>query len=143
MSVTTSIELTVGPPVAWSVLSDLGSLGSWMSNHVGYVGAVPESLRPGIEYTERIKVLGLPHDVRWTVNGFDEGLRIAQEGRGPMGILIDAEYTIEPITNGARLTVSQTFSGAALPAIRGQLECEVKQVQESSLARFKDLIEVG
>lgn len=141
MSVTTSIDLKADPTAVWAVLSDLGNLGSWVSNHAGYVGAAPQSLAPGTEYTERIRVLGMPNDVAWTVSGLDEGRRIAQEGRGPMGISIDAEYIVEPTDEGSRLTVSQAFSGAALFAVKGQLEREVKGAQENSLAKLREIVE--
>jgi hypothetical protein len=141
VSITTSIDLKADPPAVWAVLSDLGKLGAWVSNHAGYVGAVPESLVPGTEYTERVLVLGMPNDVTWTVNAVDEGRRIAQEGRGPMGISIDSEYTVEPISEGSRFTVSQAFSGAALFAVKSQLEREVKNAQESSLAKLRGLVE--
>jgi hypothetical protein len=141
VSVTTSIELKADTPAVWAVLSDLGNLGAWVANHAGYVGAAPEALATGTEYTERIKVLGMPNDVKWTVSGLDEGRRIAQEGRGPMGISIDAEYLLEPTADGSKLTVSQAFSGAALFAVKGQLEREVKGAQESSLAKLKGLLE--
>jgi carbon monoxide dehydrogenase subunit G len=141
VSVTTSIDLQADPTAVWAVLSDLGNLGSWVSNHAGYVGAAPGALAPGTEYTERIRVLGMPNDVAWTVSALEDGRRIAQEGRGPMGISIDAEYTVEPAGDGSRLTVSQTFSGAALFAVKGQLEREVKGAQESSLAKLRELVE--
>lgn len=141
MSVTTSIEFKAEASAVWAVLSDLGNLGSWMSNHAGYVGAAPEVLAAGTEYTERIRVLGMPNDVAWTVSALDEGRRIAQEGRGPMGISIDAEYVLEPTDDGSRLTVSQTFSGAALFAVKGQLEREVKGAQETSLEKLRELVE--
>lgn len=141
MSVTTSIEVKADASAVWAVLSDLANLGSWVSNHAGYVGAAPESLAPGTEYTERLRVLGMPQDVRWTVADLAEGSRIVQEGKGPMGISIDAEYTVEPAGDGARLTVSQAFSGAALFAVKSQLEREVKAAQESSLAKLRELVE--
>ena len=141
MSVTTSIDLKADAPAVWAVLSDLSNQGSWVSNHTGYVGAAPESLVAGTEYTQRIRVLGMPNDVAWTVSAIDEGSRIAQEGRGPMGISIDAEYTVEATAEGSRLTVSQAFSGAALFAVKGQLEREVKGAQESSLAKLRALVE--
>jgi hypothetical protein len=141
VSVTTSIELKADAPAVWAVLSDLGNLGAWVSNHAGYVGAAPTTLAAGTEYTERIRVMGMPSDVAWTVSGLDEGRRLAQEGRGPMGIGIDAEYTVEPTADGSRLTVSQSFSGGALFAVKSQLEREVKTAQESSLARLRELVE--
>lgn len=143
MSVTTSIDLKADAPAVWAVLSDLGNLGAWVSNHAGYVGAAPESPAPGTEYTERIRVMGMPSDVTWTVSDLDEGRRIAQEGRGPMGIGIDAEYIVEPTEDGSRLTVSQSFSGAALFAVKSKLEREVKAAQEASLGKLRTLVEAG
>lgn len=143
MSVTTSIDLKAEARTVWAALSDLGKLGTWMSGHVGYVGAAPAALVPGTEYTERIRVLGMPNDVTWTVSTVDEGSRIAQEGRGPMGISIDSEYTVEPTPEGSRLTISQAFSGAVLFAVKSQLEREVKNAQESSLAKLRELVETA
>jgi hypothetical protein len=141
VSVTTSIDLKVGASAVWAVLSDLGNLGAWVSNHTGYVGAAPASLAPGTEYTEKIRVLGMPQDVRWIISDVAEGSRILQEGKGPMGISIDSEYTVEPSGDGSRLTVTQAFSGAALFAVKGQLEREVKAAQESSLGKLRELLE--
>ena len=141
MSVTTSIELVADAPAVWGRLVDLANMGTWVASHAGFVGGAPQSVAPGTEYTERIKVLGMPNDVRWTISTLEDGRRFAQEGRGPMGISIDAEYLVEPIADGSRLTISQGFSGGALFAVKGQLEREVKGAQESSLAKFKELVE--
>jgi hypothetical protein len=141
VSVTTSIELVADAPAVWGRLVDLANMGTWVASHAGFVGGAPQSVAPGTEYTERIKVLGMPNDVRWTISTLEDGRRFAQEGRGPMGISIDAEYLVEPTTDGSRLTISQGFSGGALFAVKGQLEREVKGAQESSLAKFKELVE--
>ena len=141
VSVTTSIDLAADAPAVWGRLVDLASMGTWVASHAGFVGGAPQSVAPGTEYTERIKVLGMPNDVRWTISTLEDGRRFAQEGRGPMGISIDAEYLVEPTTDGSRLTISQGFSGGALFAVKGQLEREVKGAQESSLAKFKELVE--
>lgn len=143
MSVKTSIDLKADVPAVWAKLLDLENQGTWVASHAGFVGGAPSALTPGAEYTERVKVLGMPNDVTWTINVVEEGRRLAQEGKGPMGITIDAEYNVEPTSDGVRLTISQGFSGAALFAVKGQLEREVKATQESSLAKFKELVEVA
>jgi hypothetical protein len=143
MSVTTSIDLKADASAVWAVLSELGNLGAWVSNHAGYVGGAPQSPTPGTEYIERIRVMGMPSDVAWTISDLEEGRRIAQRGRGPMGIGIDAEYLIERTEDGSRFTVSQSFFGAALFAVKSQLEREVKAAQESSLNRLRELVETS
>ena len=141
MSVTTSMDLKADTSAVWARLVDLEHMGDWVVSHAGFVGAAPQGAAPGTEYTERIRVLGMPNDVRWTVSGLDDGRRLAQEGKGPMGISIDAEYTVEPTDDGCRVSLTQGFSGAAVFAVKGQLEREVKATQENSLVKLKQLVE--
>lgn len=141
MSVTTSVDLKAEPSAVWSVLSDLGGLGNWITNHAGFVGAAPGRAASGVEYTEKLRVLGMPSEVRWTIAGVDDGRSITQEGKGPMGISIDGHYALEPANGGTRLTVSQSFSGATIFAVKGQLEREVKTVQEASLEKLRAMVE--
>ena len=72
-----------------------------------------------------------------------EELWIVQDGKGPMGISIRGEYTVESSGPGSRVVLEQTFSGATVFAIKGQLEREVKSIQEASLARLRDVVAPG
>ena len=141
MSVTTSVDVSADPAAVWAVIAAPASLGTWVTSHVGFVGTAPEDLDEGTEYTERIKVMGMPNDVHWTVTQVEQGRRFVQEAQGPMGIRIAGEYSVETLDSGARVTVAQTFSGPALFAVKGQLERDVKAAQEASLAKLKGLIE--
>jgi carbon monoxide dehydrogenase subunit G len=140
MTVTSQIELPADPSAVWAVLSDPHRLGDWLSSHIGFSTDVPESAGEGTEYVEKIRVLGMPNEVRWVVTSVEEGRRIVQEGKGPMGISIRGEYTLEPMGEGTRLILSQSFSGATVFAIKGQLEREVQKMLDESLAKLSELL---
>lgn len=143
MGVTSQIDVKAEPASVWAVLSNTAGLGDWVTNHLGFSGAVPPGLQPGVEYTEKLRVLGMPNEVRWTVAEVADGHRIVQKGKGPMGISIDGEYTVEPTDGGARVRLAQSFSGAAVFAIKGQLEREVKEIQVASLEKLRGIVEPG
>lgn len=140
MTVTSQIELPADPAAVWAVLSDLNRLGDWLTNHIGFSGEVPTEADEGIEYVEKVRVLGMPNEVRWVVTVAEEGRRIVQEGKGPMGVGIRGEYTLEPVGEGTRLVLSQSFSGATVFAIKGQLEQEVQKMLEESLVKLRELL---
>ncbi len=140
MSVTSQLDISAEPAAVWAVLTDLAGLGSWQTNHLGFTGPAPEALRAGVEYTERLSVLGMPNEVRWTVTEVEEGHRVVQKGKGPMGISIDGEYMVRPEGDGTRVTLTQSFSGATVFAIKGQLEREVQKIQQDSLRKLAGLL---
>lgn len=143
MTVTSQVEIAADTATVWAVLSDLSRLGEWSTSHLGFTGGTPEGADQGSEYTERLRVLGMPNEVRWVVSTLEDGRRIVQDGKGPMGISIRGEYTVEPSGPGSRVVLEQTFSGATVFAIKGQLEREVKSIQEASLARLRDVVAPG
>lgn len=143
MTVTSQVEIAADTATVWAVLSDLSRLGEWSTSHLGFTGGAPEGAEQGSEYTERLRVLGMPNEVRWVVSTLEAGHRIVQDGKGPMGISIRGEYTVESSGPGSRVVLEQTFSGATVFAIKGQLEREVKSIQEASLARLRDVVAPG
>lgn len=138
MSVTSSAEVPAQVPAVWAVLSNPSELATWVTNHVSLVGDAPTSLAEGSEYTERMKVMGMPNDIHWTVTELDPDHRVVVQANGPMGIKIQGEYTVESAAEGSRVTLAQSFSGAALFAVKSQLEREVKGVQEASLEKLRE-----
>ncbi|MEJ2578087.1 MAG: SRPBCC family protein [Kineosporiaceae bacterium] len=143
MSVTSRIEVAADPAAVWAVVSDLTRLGEWSPSHLGLTGPAPSPVVEGSEYTEKLRVLGMPNEIRWTVSTLEPGRRIVQDGQGPMGISVHGEYIVEASGDGAVVTLEQSFSGATLVAIRGQLEREVQGIQDTALERLRELLTAG
>jgi acetyl-CoA C-acetyltransferase len=143
MSVTSQVDIGADAPSVWTVLSDLSRLGEWSTSHLGFAGEAPATMAVGTEYVEKLRVLGMPNEVRWTVSTVEDGHRIVQEGKGPMGISIRGEYTVETAGDGSRVVLDQAFSGATVFAIKGQLEREVKAIQDASLGKLREIVQAG
>ncbi len=143
MGVTSQADIKADAGAVWAVLVNAAGLGDWVTNHLGFSGQAPTELQQGDEYTEKMRVLGMPNEVRWTVTELAAGERMVQRGKGPMGISIRGEYSVQPADVGVRVTLDQSFSGAAVFAIKGQLEREVKEIQVASLEKLRALVEAG
>ncbi len=140
-SVSEEVEIAAPPERVWAVLADPSQFSSWMDNHQGFVGDPPSAFGPGTSFAQRLKVMGMPAEVRWTVDGFEEPRRIVYRGVGPMGIGLTASYQVAAVDAGSTVAASYDFSGAAVFAVAGQLVREVGETLRTSLAALKSLIE--
>ncbi len=142
-SVSADIEIAAPVQQTWAVLSDPSRFSSWVDNHLGFVGQPPAAYAPGASFGQRIRVMGMPAEVNWTVKGLEEPKRVVLGGAGPMGIGLTAAYEVAPAAAGSRVDVRFDFSGAAVFAIARQLDSEVGGSLRTSLAKLKELIEGG
>ena len=140
-SVSAQIEVTATPEQAWAVLADPARFSSWVANHQGFVGEPPTAFAPGTSFGQRLRVMGMPAEVRWTVDGLEEPRRVVLKGNGPMGIGLTATYLVTPGEGSTTVASTYEFSGAAVFAVAGQLEREVGETLRVSLATLKTLVE--
>lgn len=139
-TVSSTIEVPAGPERVWPVLAGPAEAGRWQTTHLGYAGAEPEAFTAGTTFVQRVRVMGMPTEVTWTIAEVAEGSRLAMTGRGPMGITLLSSYDVEPVGTGSRVRLSQQVIGAAAAAVAGQLQREIKTVQEQSLTRLRDAV---
>jgi acetyl-CoA C-acetyltransferase len=125
------------------VLAAPSTFSSWVDNHLGFVGQPPVAYAPGTSFGQRIRVMGMPTEVNWTVQGLEEPKRVVLTGNGPMGIGLTAAYLVSPVSAGSRVDVQFDFAGLAVFAIAGQLDGEVGGSLRTSLAKLKELVEGG
>ncbi len=142
-SVTATADVTAAPQDVWGIVVDPSRYSSWLDLHHGFVGEAPSALTPGTSFGQRVKVMGMPADVRWQVEEVEAPARLALAGTGPMGIGLHVDYAVAQAgSDGAsRVTVVMEFSGPAVMAMSSQLEQEVGGQLRSSLGKLKALAE--
>lgn len=136
-----SVSADATPEKVWSIMADPASFSSWVENHQGFIGEPPTEFAPGASYGQRIRVMGMPADVKWTVEGIEAPKRLVLKGNGPMGIGLQATHAIEPAGAGSTISATYEFSGAAVMAVGAQIEKEVGTSLEASLNKLKALVE--
>jgi Polyketide cyclase / dehydrase and lipid transport len=139
--VTVTTDIRAGAHKVWAVLANPSTWGDWVEIHQGFAGEAPAQFFPGGAFVQRVRVLGMPADVRWKVVGLQEPVRLELEGAGPMGINLRAEYRVEDQGSSSIVTAYMEFKGAAVMMVGSQLESEVGNSLRGSLAKLKARVE--
>jgi hypothetical protein len=139
--VTVTTDIRADAEQVWAVLANPSTWGDWVEIHQGFAGEAPVQFFPGGAFVQRVRVLGMPADIRWTIVGLQEPVRLELEGTGPMGINLRAEYRVEDKAASSTVTAHMEFKGAAVMMVGSQLESEVGNSLRSSLAKLKARVE--
>jgi uncharacterized protein YndB with AHSA1/START domain len=139
--VTVTTDIRADAEQVWAVLANPSTWGDWVEIHQGFAGEAPVQFFPGGAFVQRVRVLGMPADIRWTIVGLQEPVRLELEGTGPMGINLRAEYRVEDKAGSSTVTAHMEFKGAAVMMVGSQLESEVGNSLRSSLAKLKARVE--
>ncbi|HYJ74088.1 MAG TPA: SRPBCC family protein [Kineosporiaceae bacterium] len=139
--VTVTTDIHAGAEKVWAVLANPATWGDWVEIHQGFAGEAPAQFFPGGAFVQRVRVLGMPADVRWTIVGLQEPVRLELEGTGPMGINLRAEYGVEEHGDSSTVSGHMEFKGAAVMMVGSQLESEVGTSLRNSLTKLKARVE--
>jgi hypothetical protein len=139
--VTVTTDIHAGAEKVWAVLANPATWGDWVEIHQGFAGEAPAQFFPGGAFVQRVRVLGMPADVRWTIVGLQEPVRLELEGTGPMGISLRAEYGVEEHGDSSTVSGHMEFKGAAVMMVGSQLESEVGTSLRNSLTKLKARVE--
>jgi uncharacterized protein YndB with AHSA1/START domain len=138
-NVTNTTELPATPDQVWEKLANPSSYKEWLATHAGLADD-PGTLTQGTTFKEKVKIMGMPGEVNWTVEEAVVNELLVMDGKGPMGTKMRTEFRI---TNGAGTTTVEyaaEFGGAALGPMMGPLTKESEKAANESLERLKALL---
>ena len=138
------IDLETPLERAWEFVSNFETFPQWFSLHEGFPKGPPPTMEEvglGTVVTEKIKVMGIPADVEWTVVEWSPPHVVGIDGAGPMGTKMSIRALVERSgERGTRVTHESTFSGAAITPMLGPLEKEARKAAAESLERVRGLL---
>jgi acetyl-CoA C-acetyltransferase len=141
------LELDAPLEQAWDLVSNFETFPRWFSLHEGFPDDPPppvEEVREGTVVTERIKVMGIPANVDWTVVEWSPPHVVGIDGAGPMGTKMGIRALVERSKDGGtRVTHESSFSGAAITPMLSVLEKEARKAAAESLERVRELLGEG
>ncbi|MCC6246037.1 MAG: SRPBCC domain-containing protein [Gemmatimonadaceae bacterium] len=112
---TVSTDISASPGRIWELLTNAADFPRWNST----VTEISGTVAPGARLAIRVPIS--PRTFNVTVQTFDAARRLVwADGAAPMfrGV---REFTLEPISDGTRFTMTETFSGVLLPLINKSL----------------------
>lgn len=137
--VTETVELPVPPENVWAKVGNLETYPEWLTVHVDFPDGTSE-LAEGTTTKQKVKIMGMPGEVIWTVTEIDAPNVLAMDGQGPMGTKLRAVWRLEAANGGTRLSYESEFGGAALAPMAAALEKESRKSATESLEKLKALV---
>jgi len=135
-----STEIPAPQKTVWEAVTDWKRSEEWMTIHAGFPDGPPEGTEPGTSFRQKVKIMGMPGEMKWTVKQADPPNRLEMTGEGPMGTTARAVYTLESNGETTKLTYETEYGGAVLAPMAGPLEKESNKAGEESLEKLKGLL---
>ena len=133
-------ELPAPPEKVWDILTDTSRSSEWQTIHQGFSGEVPDRLEGGATFSQKITIMGMPGEVKWTVATADAPSHLELTGEGPMGTKATAKFVLESANGGTSLNWENGFEGAVLTPMAGPLEAQTAKELDASLEKLKELV---
>lgn len=134
-----SRKLSISPEEAWLHVSDLSSLGDWLTMHQGWRSDLPDQLAVGATLVGVAGAKGMRNRVTWTVKEFDPPKRLGITGDGVGGSRYALNMTVKPLPKGCEFKLKIDLGGAPLfgpigmaasRAVKGDIERSIKKFEE-------------
>jgi carbon monoxide dehydrogenase subunit G len=135
-----SIQIPAPQEKVWAAIADLDVYAQWMTLHVDFPDGTPAEMKEGTSFKEKVKIMGMPGDVTWTVADYQEGDRIELSGQGPMGTTLSAVFEVDGSGDETNVSYSSEFGGAALAPLAATLEKEAAKAGQESLEKLREVV---
>jgi hypothetical protein len=139
-SVSRSIDVAAPPDAAFALATDPSRFGEWLTIHDGWPqGEPPGTPEQGSSFVQKVKIMGMPADVSWTVQELD-GTRLVMNGAGPMGATLSSTISVEAAGDGSTISYESGFDGGGLQGpIADMVTKAAGDELEKSLTKLKEL----
>jgi hypothetical protein len=87
-TVSTTREIVAPLDSVWGIVKDPSRYGDWNVTHTGFPDGTPDFYAEGMRIRERLVIMGMPAEARWTITHYEDLRGVAMEGDGPMGITL-------------------------------------------------------
>ena len=138
-TVTNTTELPASADQVWEKLANPSSYKDWLATHAGLPND-PGTLSTGSTFKEKVKIMGMPGEVDWTVEEAVENECLVMDGKGPMGTKMRTTFRITGNGDATTVAYEAAFEGAALTPMMRPLTKESEKAANESLERLKALL---
>ena len=134
-----SRKLSISPEEAWSHVSDLSSLGDWLTMHQGWRCDLPDELAVGTTLVGVAGAKGMRNRVTWTIEEYQPPQLMNISGEGLGGTKDALRMTVKPMSKGSEFKLKIDLGGAPLfgpigmaaaRAVKGDIEKSIKKFEE-------------
>ena len=113
-TVSTTREIIAPLESVWGIIRDPSRYGDWNVTHTGFPDGTPSFYAEGMRIRERLVIMGMPAEARWTITHYEDLRGVAMEGDGPMGITLRQILALTANDGGTTAEVTTSIDGSRL-----------------------------
>jgi hypothetical protein len=113
-TVSTTREIVAPLDSVWGIVKDPSRYGDWNVTHTGFPDGTPDFYAEGMRIRERLVIMGMPAEARWTITHYEDLRGVAMEGDGPMGITLRQILGLTESDEGTIAEVTTSIGGSLL-----------------------------
>jgi hypothetical protein len=113
-TVSTTREIVAPLDSVWGIIRDPSRYGDWNVTHTGFPDGAPDFYAEGMRIRERLVIMGMPAEARWTITHYEDLRGVAMEGDGPMGITLRQILGLTESDGGTIAEVTTSIGGSLL-----------------------------
>jgi hypothetical protein len=113
-TVSTTREIVAPLESVWGIVKDPSRYGDWNVTHTGFPDGTPDFYAEGMRIRERLVIMGMPAEARWTITHYEDLRGVAMEGAGPMGITLRQILGLTESDAGTIAEVTTSIDGSLL-----------------------------
>jgi Polyketide cyclase / dehydrase and lipid transport len=113
-TVSTTREIVAPLDSVWGIVKDPSRYGDWNVTHTGFPDGTPDFYAEGMRIRERLVIMGMPAEARWTITAYEDLRGVAMEGDGPMGITLRQILGLTESDGGTIAEVTTSIGGSLL-----------------------------
>ena len=113
-TVSTTREIVAPLESVWGIVKDPSRYGEWNVTHTGFPDGTPDFYAEGMRIRERLVIMGMPAEARWTITHYEDLRGVAMEGDGPMGITLRQILGLTESDGGTVAEVTTSIGGSLL-----------------------------
>jgi Polyketide cyclase / dehydrase and lipid transport len=113
-TVSTTREIVAPLESVWGIVKDPSRYGDWNVTHTGFPDGTPDFYAEGMSIRERLVIMGMPAEARWTITHYEDLRGVAMEGDGPMGISLRQVLGLTESHGGTIAEVTTSIGGSLL-----------------------------
>jgi hypothetical protein len=113
-TVSTTREIMAPLGSVWDIIKDPRRYGDWNVTHAGFPDGTPEFYAEGMTLREKVMILGMPAEAKWTITLYEDGAGVVMVGDGPMGITLRQRLSLTQKGDGTVAEVTTPIDGSRL-----------------------------
>ncbi|HEX5980710.1 MAG TPA: SRPBCC family protein [Thermoleophilaceae bacterium] len=113
-TVSTTREIVASLESVWGIVKDPSRYGDWNVTHTAFPDGTPDFYAEGMTIRERLVIMGMPAEARWTITHYEDLRGVAMEGDGPMGITLRQILGLTESRAGTIAEVTTSIDGSRL-----------------------------